>query len=517
MKQKKTIFISSDMYLPKWFIEEMLDRNGYRDYKKLYLSSDVLKTKAKGDIFGLILGNEKIVAKDLLHIGDNYKSDVSNPRKFGIDAYHLKKTHVKCCRKYEDIDENILESVIQAFIINRSKYADVFERVGYSSFGPLLYGYVSWLKEELRRLQVNKAYFLSRDGHLMKRAFDLINETDIRSYYFYASRRALQVPAIYTNSHYSDVVNSMFLPRIVSIEWFLSKLGLEAKDYIDTMNAYGFQLNDCIDGLKLASNEKVKALYESLLPDILAKAKHEYESFRCYLESNGCDGNVVIIDIGWFGNMQNALRKILSHINNSIKVYGFYLGVVPDSVNQNLLNMRGYLFQKGKNEELYNRERDINTLLEMLFMAPHGSCIAYDKDNGSGVILDEFEYENSDTFEKIASLQNAALHFVCQFNVYSKYLSNNEIVYSENLMKTFCRPSALIANIFGDMQVKDGPMVLSLAKPESWSQYLSSPNSLLPDFRNSTWKIGFLKRIFRLNLRYDNMLLTLRKVYGAFK
>ena len=52
----KKIIIVSDMYLPKNIIEKILIKNNYTNYYKLYLSSDLMLTKASGNLYRYFIG-----------------------------------------------------------------------------------------------------------------------------------------------------------------------------------------------------------------------------------------------------------------------------------------------------------------------------------------------------------------------------------------------------------------------------------------------------------------------------
>ena len=60
---KKLIF-TSDMYLPKDVIQKILDKNGYVDNDKLYLSSEVKLTKARGALYKYVLDDLKLSEKE---------------------------------------------------------------------------------------------------------------------------------------------------------------------------------------------------------------------------------------------------------------------------------------------------------------------------------------------------------------------------------------------------------------------------------------------------------------------
>ena len=73
-KNNKYIIATSDMYLDSSVINEILQENNiYVD--KLYVSSEIGKNKRTGTIFNYILKDLKLCKNELIHIGDNFKSD----------------------------------------------------------------------------------------------------------------------------------------------------------------------------------------------------------------------------------------------------------------------------------------------------------------------------------------------------------------------------------------------------------------------------------------------------------
>ena len=60
----KKIIITSDMYLPKDFLEKVLQQNGYDEIDKIYVSSEYKKTKATGTLYQQILKDNNISEKN---------------------------------------------------------------------------------------------------------------------------------------------------------------------------------------------------------------------------------------------------------------------------------------------------------------------------------------------------------------------------------------------------------------------------------------------------------------------
>ena len=514
VKLEKRIIVVSDMYLTKTVIEKILHNNGYTEYDCLYLSSELAFTKSKGNLFEYCLRTEKIMSNKMLHIGDNIRSDVKNARIKGINAYWVKRiaNHVI---KENQLNTNNDKTLLQSFVKHTTKgNEEPLVQIGYSCFGPLLYSFTEWILKECREHCYDKIYFLSRDGYIMKKAFDSIKEDcKTEDYYMFASRRALQVAAIHFNPEYGTVIGQMFLPRVVSVEWLIKRWGLECKDCEEEIKKATLQQDEKINGESVLTNEKLILLYNLLKNKVIRNSEEEYNAFLSYLKELQFEGNVAIVDIGWYGNMQNSLMANLEHTNVEATVTGYYLGVVPDSKYQEKYKMCGYLFQKNKNEQLFYKFKYLNSLMELFFMAPHGSTKKYILQKGkSSVIFSEFEYENTYTKAIVDIVQESAFKFINGYHrTTSKYVKNDPLIYLDNLYSTLMRPSAQIAAAIGELAIWDGKWI-KIAPARYIFACIINPKTVIREFLNTPWKMGYLKRMIRLPLPYDSIVFWLRNV-----
>lgn len=522
LKSGKRIIITTDMYLPRVVVESILEKNGYCGYSAIYLSSELGLTKAKGDVYEHILKKENVTPGELLHIGDNLKSDILNARIKGIQAYYLKKQkhNKKIIIKPESVDNSLAFDVLSTFFHNRKKTENSSEyaKVGYTCLGPLLFGFLNWLDMNCAENRIEHILFFSRDGYLMKKLYEQMErKSDASIIYFYASRRALQVAALCLDPTYEAAIHAMNFPKQVKISWLLNSWGLDVTQYLTQIESLQLSSESEFNREELPNSKKLKELFDLLKQDIINNSERECHAFLKYLQNTACQGRIAIVDIGWNGNMQKAFEKIIRHFGLNITVQGYYLGIVPTSPNQFEYDMRGYLFQEGKNEELFLKERYINCLLEMFLVAPHGSVRRY-YTNGTGSVEIEqeiFEYKNSSIYCKIKTLQSEAERFVRDFSKVALYIENDELVYSRNLMDQFLFPTNKTAEYWGKFQMWDGgwvSLIKSKERKHRW-EYLIHPRSFLDDFMKSSWKIGFLKQIFGLRLPYVDMLILLRKGY----
>ena len=508
------VIIISDMYLPKNIIEDILKMNEINKYEKLYLSSELKLTKSKGTIFEYVLNDLKISKDEIIHIGDNKKSDFIKPKEYGISAI-LYNRNIYKIHKYKEVEEenrfyyNCLNSFIENNIdINK----DYFWKIGYETFGPLLYSYVKWLQENFKKENYKKVFFLSRDGYIMQKAFELINDYDIPNEYMYASRRALIVPTIWMYEKLEDILKNMFLGSRISVNALIKRLGLNPSEKQELLKQNNLELNSILNTSEISKNENFLNFYNQVKDEIILNSKQEYENLLKYYNEIDFEGNIAIVDIGWFGNMQNALSNIIKNANLKSNLTGYYVGIIPDSQNQEKNEMHGFLFEKNKNEDLFLKKKFFNSIFEMIFLSVHGSVKKYNGQE-SKVDLYEFEYENSQTEKDIREIQNGAIKFIKDLknSNSNKYININERISIYNMINLGNCPKLEDTEKFGDMIFYDDDNFY-LAKPKELKYYLSHPNKFLDEFMNSVWMPGFLKRLFKIELPYFKIILLFRKL-----
>lgn len=161
IKEKRVILIS-DMYLDSNVLKRLLDICGISGFEKIYVSCECGSKKSDGSLFEYVLEKENMKAQNLLHFGDNLKSDYINSIRKGITAHFVKKT------VDNEPKENDL-SILNAFIERKLTNENPYYKFGFRYLGPAIYGYVSWVQEQLMKRQINKVFFLPGKVNLLKR------------------------------------------------------------------------------------------------------------------------------------------------------------------------------------------------------------------------------------------------------------------------------------------------------------------------------------------------------------
>lgn len=192
----KHIIITTDMYLPRETIGQILAANGYDGYEKIFLSCEYDVSKGGGKLYRQVreyMTNVNPGFPDIIHVGDNESSDIRFAKKEGFSA-----------RWYPNVNRNSLEyrtydmspiigGCYRGLVNNRlynglNSYPRNFE-YGYVYGGLFAVGYCAFIHRYVKEHGTEKILFLSRDGEILRRAYSILypqEQTD----YAYISRIA---------------------------------------------------------------------------------------------------------------------------------------------------------------------------------------------------------------------------------------------------------------------------------------------------------------------------------------
>ena len=537
VERGKTILITTDIYLDEVFIRKVLAKIGVENYQYLYISSEAGYTKRSGKLYQKIVQDLDIGYDKLLHIGDNLHSDYEVPKRLGIHCIPIKTEdiHVTYLQKETDrLADNIAGKFINENILSKP----VDERLGYECMGPLIYGFSAWLYTSLQKNNIRDVYFLARDGYILKKAFEIINEGEIRTHYLYASRRALQVPAIVSNPRFDSFISYMHWPKDVSIRYFLKSLGIEDQEYQDKIiEQQGLSQEFSIKRDKLREDKTFRRIFTDYSSRILENASREREALLGYLRQERFSGRVAIVDIGWHGNMQTHIESILETEHIDGEVFGYYIGVAPGDNHASEVSMQGYLFDDHKNPTIFKREKTINGMFEQIFMAPHGSTQRYEKKENRYVpVLYPNEQNDPASVKILQAYQRGALAFVRDFDGFlnksdiksdetfereeEKKLNKgrekelavkplSEFFASNAVIRQFMYPTKRDAAIWKDVKFSDIEN-RNFIVSKGLAYYKRCPKDFIRDYHKSFWKEGFLQLTFAMRSDYHRVRMLLQ-------
>lgn len=508
----KKIVIITDIYLSEDLIKNILKKVGIH-YDALFVSSSLKLTKAKGSLFLFALQKLGVCPSDILHIGDNIRSDYRIPKSLGVHSIHIdrnqsinlyvNRTKYKHFPSYANLC---------AFINNHASYhswnthrldeeKNFFYQTGYEIQGPVLWGFIQWLQAELKRNHIKKVFFLARDGQIMQKAYKKLNGC-IPNEYMFASRKALIIPTIWMAPDLKSIKEMMFWNKTGSISTFLKNVGLSSNNYADDINEYGFSANRDYVYSDLWKDQNFNDFYNKILkPAVIKKSKQEYTKLIDYLKQLRFPQRAAIVDIGWYGHMQAALQKVIQRSGLKIELHGFYLGLRPNSPILDTIQAQGYLFDRNKNSKNSPKEATFNSIVEVMFTADHGTTKGYQiVDDIVRPVLGKWEYGNElleNDYDCIKAAQNGALNFIedmLQIEPELRLKYNAQDAFT-NWLELGCKPSRISARYFGNLHMLEDNLCY-LAKPKENFNYLFHVKEFANDFRHSLWLVGFLTRLY---------------------
>lgn len=433
----KKIFIISDMYLPVDVIKELLEINGFEQYDRIYVSSELMKTKASGSIYPYIRETEHI-ASDVkwLHIGDNYHSDVITAEANRVEGYHYPKLQER--EKIEAI-ESLGDSIVRAIQL-KHKYSytsqDYWYRFGADHVSSVYIGLMNWMKEQLRGK--DNIYFLARDGYIPYKLYDILTQYDTqlpKGKYLYASRRAFIYPQLlYVNRAEALEVLTAYnggLNQKITLQEIMDNIGLDSEYYTSTISNYNFSsFNETINESNL---KDAKNFLASIWSDIEVVLQRELSLLEKYLEESGV-GNVEVVnifDIGWRGSTQLALQKILRK-----PVRGYYFGTADNIYEEIKKNTYGFAFHIGHPKSNRQLIMDYVMMFEFIFTAPEGSLINFTSDSSNRIVPNLSKVErNEKMYDYIERFQLGAIDIFKLVLNYQSYISDISTTFSLNGMK----------------------------------------------------------------------------------
>jgi predicted HAD superfamily hydrolase len=393
---------------------------------------------------------------------------------------------------------------------NKELYKDELSiEAGYEVLGPILWSFSRWLYKEIKHAGYKKVFFLAREGKILSRAFELVNNKDIVTDYLYVSRRALLIPLISQCTNYREFFEliSPFL-KAAKVHVIGEVCNIDKEVFSNGLQEIG--ISESVYVCHLCDQELSK------IYDLVKKTGGEYFNNQKklvvkYLTQKGLENDVCVCDVGWHGTMQDCLNRLLN-----TNIAGLYLGLRRGSTaNKTGVLKKGFLFNNDENDKLDYMYRYTTEVIEMMLLCNEGSTIGYnDMGNYVEPIFDKCEFSN-DSFAFVDSMQEAALQFMR--DMYNEKGSGKTcmsgIEASEGYIRFAVRPSMKVVKVFSEFtnhDIIEKPIVTQ----HSLLYYLFQPRKLREDISNSC-TIFTVKKLFRLCLPYFSLLYLYDKNLSA--
>jgi len=478
IKSGKQVIIISDIYLPETSIKEILSKNKITRYNKLYVSSELKIMKHNGTMYEFVLNDLSLGPNKMLHIGDNYHSDIIMAHEHGIHTFHCQKTS----EIYQNIYGNLLSSNLRSSICNSIIAKKLFSdpnniffnnknslfngsgyKLGYVSFGNILLSFTQWLIKKSIEEQVDELYFLSRDGYIMKKAYDLISpyyKKAPQSIYLYSSRRCLNVASIKTREQIDNILAKPFEGKLEDI--LLHRFGIN-KSVIDktALSVSGFtSTSQKVNGCNHFN--QMKELLYSIEDLIYKNSQKERANLLAYFNQIGINNKSVkksVVDIGYACSMQQSLNELLKDNIGGYYFITFYTAEQFRNKGGNFQSFLGDLHNLADTHHPF--EQSLTCMFETIFSNHEGSLVSFSKQDNTKItpILKKTHLEKN-RISLVQEIHRGALDFITDFLNSSLNSPATEVILNRSdCMKIFHnfinKPFEHDARLFFDVEFED--------------------------------------------------------------
>ena len=342
----KPVILISDMFLPKNQIAETLNVNGISGWAELFVSGEIGLRKDCGELYDLVFSNYRILPHEFLMVGDNERSDIQIPADKGAEfipvlrptelarATPILEALVERTERYGTLDDSLTFGLVLQKQFSAITYQNFEPRVpfgtspfniGYSVLGPILLSFSNWLLERSRVYNIERLYFLAREGEILKTVYDIWSasvENAAKSNYLVVSRRSISVAALSCIDDILKIASTTYFPNTLG-NFLLERYGLSLSK--ERWNKVYYQTGwskDKIVEVKNHNVEPIRRLLEFISEDIVSSTYAERSAMQRYLSE--CEffneGSKAVVDVGYGATIQDYLNYL-----DQNPVHGFYL------------------------------------------------------------------------------------------------------------------------------------------------------------------------------------------------
>ena len=493
------IIFTSDTCYPEEFVREQLLRFGLAEVSdRIYVSSTAGVTKWTGGLFKTILNSEGIEARDLHHYGDDPLSDVVMPRRLGIGATLMTNSALNIWEnailtkgvQYR-VASSLLAGSMRAFRLSADfKSTKSADELVATFLGPALMVWAAWVLSTAQQDGIRRLYFVSRDAYLLCRAARILASKfgDIDCRHLRISRQSTLLPATDEISQ-SKMIWLRRPSQPTSIGSLVQKLGLNWSD----VERHFLTLNNGQGELWLLTNEGEWNRFWSIVQSepitnlLREQIKIKRMNLLAYLRAEGLYDEVPagLVDLGWYMEVQTALRKLLEQGEGVSAPRGYYLGLCAE---RRPPAEAGYVTGLFYEQASYHRWvapqyevfRRLDVLDHVVGLAPYGTVNDY-KINGS--IVEPMGPRETILHAEFVTKLGDAVEAFCESNYEDVlYYSNNDTARQiiDTLVSAWCiHPNRVALKSLEHIMVTDGANIPSEPLLKPWRLF-DAMKTLLP-------------------------------------
>lgn len=316
--------------------------------------------------------------------------------------------------------ENVLKKTAKALPIydlinNNDNTKTQLEQISFKVTGPVLVSYVFWILKDAVKNNINRIYFLARDGYVLHNIAEMFCKKfklNIECKYLYCSRISLRTPTYHFIGE--EAYDLLMLDGYnVTPYSLLERVGFSEEERQYLYKKCGIESENqhvCLSKRKLQEISKVLRKNSLYINRVEELSKSKYSNIIGYFKQEGLMDleTVAIVDSGWTGSMQRSIRQLLEKEGKKPKIIGYYFGLYDTPNDERDGIYKGWCFTK--NSEVNFKASFCNNLFECMLSAPHGMTIEYKYENNTYIPVLGQNYSEK-VLEKIQEQLNGILNF----------------------------------------------------------------------------------------------------------
>lgn len=433
--------ITSDMYLSKEQIRELLIQSGYPEFDEYFISCEYGTGKCDGGLYTIV---KHTYGADLkyAHIGDNTFSDYKKARKAGFTVFpYTNVNEAGNIYRSEDMSAvigSMYRGTVNAHLHNGlDKYSVAYE-FGFVYGGMFVLGYCQFIHEYVKTHSIDRILFLARDGDILHQVYQYLypEEADICRYVYWSRLTATKMSARYFKYDYFR----RFLYHKVNQNYTVEKI-FESMEISDMLEEYLSEYSSIGEGSSILTMKEADALKHYLMEhwdQVLCHYDEQLEAgYDYYSEILKECRHAVAVDVGWAGSGAIALDYIVNNIwQIDCEITGLLGGTnsvyndEPDSSEGQLQNGKlvSYLFSQSNNRDIWKQHdpgKGHNIIIELLLSSDQASFRKFGK-NGRGL---EFSVKTEEIDSK--QVQRGIRDFV---QIYKKHFPDEMMISGRDCM-----------------------------------------------------------------------------------
>lgn len=427
----KKVCLTSDMYFSKEEISKMLKSVGIHQNIPILVSSDYGKSKEEGSLYKVLC--EEMSVLSILHIGDNYESDIKKAQEYGIKTFQVKRGFDLLAEssynflldqiETED-DRRLLGRMIADFCNNpfelsntRGKFCiDNYRKLAWP-FVPITILFMSEIVKNAKKYDM--LLFASRDGFFLNELYNIIYQKKLEELpqgkYFYVSRTAISSASIFSENDIKVLSSKIEEDLKLNLKQFL-----ELQFHIQVSDEFDMTVGEAIARWGVSDLErKLKELENN----ILSISEQKRRGYLQYINKMGIGKKtkLAIIDIVTQGTPVFCLSNLLK---KEIGLFALGTSWFPNKYisDESLVHsVYGNVYGKVENMTYSFSELDeLHLFLEMIYSSTEGQLFEFTQE-GEPLMVKGTEY-NSFLLEKTQEQMKDIIESL-EGNFYKKNIS----------------------------------------------------------------------------------------------